>query len=174
MRDVVMVRTHHAPSYLEQGSLPFLITAQPYMPFCWPLKQKQFVKINLIINLPGLHSEIFFKNHPQTSSHMFKQRFLSFSCQLPHLHMPACIAVTVFWLPNPKTELKQMKEQLKHVYTVQTHIPSDTSSSTMETIAINMISKIHVAFSHFDIFKTIFFTLLQKPGSTSFPCNKTK
>lgn len=88
--------------------------------------------------------------------------------------MPACIAVTVFWLPNPKTEPEQMKEQLKHVYTIQTHIPSDFSISTMEIIAINIISKIHVAFSHFDIFKTIFFTLLETLGSTSFSCNNTK
>lgn len=88
--------------------------------------------------------------------------------------MPACIAVTVFWLPNLETELKQIKEQLKHVYTVQIHIPSDSSSSRMETIAINIISKIHVAFSHFDIFKTIFSTFLEKLGSTFFSCNKTK
>lgn len=88
--------------------------------------------------------------------------------------MPACIAVTVFRLPNPKPELKQIKEQLKHVYTVQNHIPSDSSSSMIETIAINIISKIHVAFSHFDIFNTIFFTLLEKIGTTSLSCNKTR
>jgi len=46
---------------------------------------------------------------------MFKQRLLSFPCQLPHLPVPVCIAVTVFWLPNLKTEVKQMKEQLKHI-----------------------------------------------------------
>lgn len=65
-----------------------------------------------------------------------------------------------------------MKEQLKHVWTVQTYTPSDSSSNMMETIAKNIILKMHVAFSYFDIFKTIFFTLLDKLGSTSW--NKTK
>lgn len=88
--------------------------------------------------------------------------------------MPACIAVTVFWLPNPKPEQKQIKEQLKHVYTVQNHIPSDSSSSRIETIAVNIISMIHVAFSRFDMFSTIFFTLLEKLGNNSLSCNKTK
>jgi len=44
----------------------------------------------------------------------------------------------------------------------------------METIAINVTLKIHVAFSHFHIFKTIFLILLVKIGSTSFSCKKTK
>lgn len=116
------------PSYLEQGSLLFLTTAQPYVPSCWPFKQKRFVKMNLIIHLLALHSDTLFKNHPQTSPHMFKTG-ISFFCQLPHLHMPACIAVTVLCRPNPKTELKQMKEQLKHVQAAQAHT-SDSSSST--------------------------------------------
>lgn len=87
--------------------------------------------------------------------------------------MPVCITATVFRIPNQQTELKQMKEQLEHVWSAQAHIPSDSFTSTMEAIAIN-ISKIHVAFSHFDILKTIFFILLQELGSISFPCNKTK
>ena len=42
------------------GSLPFLTTAQSYVPFRRPLKQKLFIKINITINLPGLHYKILF------------------------------------------------------------------------------------------------------------------
>lgn len=42
----------------------------------------------------------------------------------------------------------------------------------METSTKNIILRFHMAFYHFDIFKTIFFTLLEEIGSTSFSCNK--
>lgn len=66
----------------------------------------------------------------------------------------------------------KMKEQLRHVQILQTPFPPHSSSGTMETSTKNIILRFHMAFYHFDIFKTIFFTLLEEIGSTSFSCNK--
>lgn len=65
----------------------------------------------------------------------------------------------------------KMKEQLRHVQILQAPFSPDSSSGTMENSTMNIILRFHVAFSHFDIFKTIFFTMLEDIGSISFSCN---